>query len=95
MKTYALYALALLVPFGCCALALYRLYRRHQRWLAEAAQKADADIHPPVVRFCGHDDGLRLKTKAQRDIATKLKHRAAKVDSGVLTDVEQLRVVKR
>ena len=79
MKPWSLLAVAVFVPGGCL-IALGVWLRR--RWLARAAVSVDALIVPPVPRFEGHDDSLRLQSERRRAAVEDKKRQAAQIASG-------------
>lgn len=69
-----LLALALTWP-----LRRWRRYRARREMALVEALIAQAGRRP---RFEGHDDGLRLRTAARREAASRIRGRASRVDAG-------------
>src|SRR4051812_47103529 len=81
---------------GGIALAMYL----RRRWLAREAAQVDALIASNRATsrkgFDVHDDALRQKTEQRRDVAERMRRRAAHVESGAAAaEVVRLKEAKR
>lgn len=82
------YVAAVILPGGCLLLLAYWIRRR----LRDAEDPMLAGkIVPPVVKFAGHDDALRVRTIARRKAADAIRTRAGHIESGApVSDVLRL-----
>lgn len=76
---------------GSVGVRLRRFQQARQR--QQIAREIADLIKPPVQTYDGHNDALRILTKARRDAADRMRARAAKVESGSKTS-DILRMVK-
>lgn len=73
------YVAAVFLPGGCLLL-LASWIRRRLRDVEDLMLAGK--IVPPVVKFAGHDDALRVRTIARRKAADAIRSRSNRVASG-------------